>query len=119
VIINLTTVASAYVAQGDYAHAAPIFLPALELAESVSATQGVVGEGYLVPLQNLYIAWGKFDKAEVYSRKVLAARERQYGANSPMIARQFKQLSEVLNTEGEAGEAARIRERGEAVASSQ
>jgi hypothetical protein len=36
-----------------------------------------------------------------------------------MIAGQLKILSEVLTKEGKAGEAARIRERGEAVASSQ
>jgi tetratricopeptide (TPR) repeat protein len=56
VMMNLSRLGSVYVAQGDYAQAEPIFLHALELAESVSATQGVVGEGYLVPLQNLYIA---------------------------------------------------------------
>jgi hypothetical protein len=70
-------------------------------------------------LQSLYIAWGKFDKAETYSRKILAVRERQYGANSPMIAGQLKTLSDVLTKEGKAGEAARIRERSEAVASAQ
>jgi len=119
VMVNLNRLAAVYVSQGDYAHEEPIFLHALSLAESVSATEGAAGESYLVPLQNLYIAWGKFDKAEVYSRRVLAARERQYGANSPMIAGQLKTLSEVLTKEGKAGEAARIRERGEAVASSQ
>jgi MalT-like TPR region len=119
VMVNLNRLGSVYVAQNDFAQAEPILLHALSLAESMSATEGAVSEGYLVPLQNLYIQWGKFDKAETYSRKILAARERQYGADNPMIAAQLKMLSDVLTKEGKAGEAARIRERSEAVASSQ
>jgi Tetratricopeptide repeat len=76
VMVNSNRLAAVYVAQGDYAHAEPILLHALSLAESVSATEGAVAESYLMPLQNPYIAWGKFDKAEGYSRRVLAARER-------------------------------------------
>jgi hypothetical protein len=42
------------------------------------------------------IAWGKFDKAEPYARKVLAMRERQYGHDSRMVVSSLQTLIDIL-----------------------
>jgi tetratricopeptide (TPR) repeat protein len=117
VAVDLVRLAAVYEAQGAFAKAEPLVLRANSISEAISS-EGPVAESYLQQVATLYIKWEKFDKAEPYCRKVLALREKQYGANSHMVVAALQTLTDVLTKLGRAEEAANLRNRTQAILAS-
>ncbi len=64
-----------YKSQKEYAKAEPYMLRDYEIVKNMDGDISVVAEGSITEMQNFYIAWGKFDKAEPFCRKLVALRE--------------------------------------------
>lgn len=114
VISDLYWLGFSYQAAGAYAKAEPIFLKLLQ-TNGAAGHNGLFGQGDLLILAKLYLAWGKLDKAETYARKSLDQREQDYGNDSPMIVESLQTLADVLKRMGKSEEAAQIQQRHDAV----
>jgi tetratricopeptide (TPR) repeat protein len=114
--MDLSRLGLMYQKEKAFDKAEPLFLRALTISDALS--QGgydPVTEHYVTQVQNLYLAWPKFDKAEPYARRVLAIRERTYGPNSPMVLNQLRTVIDILTKIGKTEEADNLRKRAAAI----
>ena len=114
--MDLSRLGLMYQKEKAFDKAEPLFLRALTISDALS--QGgydPVTEHYVTQVQNLYLAWPKFDKAEPHARRVLAIRERTYGPNSPMVLNQLRTVIDILTKIGKTEEADNLRKRAAAI----
>lgn len=114
--MDLSRLGLMYQKEKGFDKAEPLILRALTISDTLS--QGgydPITEHYVAQVQNLYLAWPKFDKAEPYARRVLAIRERTYGPNSPMVLDQLRIVIDILTKIGKTEEADNLRKRAAAI----
>jgi tetratricopeptide (TPR) repeat protein len=117
IIFDMYALGQSYQALGSFEKAEAIFLQLLK-ENTAHGSGGYYGEGDLLLLAKLYRDWGKLDKAELYCRKSLAARESSYGDDSPLLAQSLEVLADVLARQGKNEEAATIRKRHDKIMTS-
>ena len=66
---------------------------------------------YFSQLEKLYVSWKKYDKAEFYSRKLLDAKEREFGPNSKFLVDSLQSLADVETKLGHTDEANHLQKR--------
>jgi hypothetical protein len=65
----------------------------------------------------LYLSWGKYEKAELCYRRVLALQEKQFGPNSPALGTTLTALANLKRNMGAAKEAKELEKRRDKVLS--
>ncbi len=117
VAMDLTRLGTMYEQRKAYDKAEPLLLRALTISDTLSqGAANFIAESYVVQVQNLYLTWENYDKAEPYARRILAMREREYGDDSKMALSELRTLTDILIKLGRTDEANSLSKRSAAIA---
>ncbi len=116
---SLISLAIVPYAQQAYDKAEPNLLRAVRIDESLFGKDAVDTLIPLGSLCNLYEKWDKPDKAESCYRQTLAALDKEYGADSPLLLDTLTKEANVLRRLGRSEEAAHIEQRMQSTRASQ
>ena len=111
VALSLVYEASVYMVQQDYAKAEPLLLRATRIDESLFGAEGFGMNPVLSSLTDMYTRWDKPEKAEPRYRQLLAALQKQYGPDSPVLLSTLSNEAKTLRKLGRAEEAEKYEQR--------
>jgi tetratricopeptide (TPR) repeat protein len=115
VALSLLYEASVYIVQQDYAKAEPLMLRATRIDESLYGAEAFGMNPVLSSLTDLYSRWDKPEKAEPRYRQLLAALEKQYGPDSPVLLSTLSDEAKTLRKLGRAEEAEKYEQRVQSI----
>ena len=108
---SLVYAAVVFVVQKQYDKAEPYLLRAVHIDDSLFGNDSIYGIFPLTSLCNLYDRWGKSSEAETCDQQLLSMIQKQYGANSPVLASVLADDSKQLRALGRTTDADAVDQR--------